>query len=248
MQHSAARLITDGNVLATLLPRIFFMAPGLGESMNYYKHHIGDYIRDTAHLTALEDGIYRRLLDQYYLHEKPLSSNCQALAKQMRLHTEEERAALASILAEFFTLIDDGYRQKRCDDEIKRANEIIEKRKESGSKGGRSKSLAFAKQKGKQNADTRAGVTTTPLPKSITGTNVPDEKSSSAPTVWDLWVALAGVKHRSTLGAFIRDYGEDAVSNAVAEASRKRPGDPVSYLRGILNAQRKKNTPPRIVV
>lgn len=248
MQHSAARLITDGNVLATLLPRIFFMAPGLGESMNYYKHHIGDYIRDTAHLTALEDGIYRRLLDQYYLHEKPLSSNCQALAKQMRLHSEEEHAVLASILAEFFTLTDDGYRHKRCDDEIQRAREIIEKRKESGSKGGRSKSLAFAKQKGKQKGCTRAGVTTSHDPVVITGTNVPDEPPSLAPTVWDLWVAIAGEGKRSVLGAMIREYGEECVSNAVAEVSRKRPGEPVSYLRGLLQAQAKKNTPPRVVI
>ena len=31
--------------------------------MNYYSHHIGDYLTATAHLTLLEHGAYRRLID-----------------------------------------------------------------------------------------------------------------------------------------------------------------------------------------
>jgi len=27
--------------------------------MNYYEHHLGDYVRDTAHLSMLEDGACR---------------------------------------------------------------------------------------------------------------------------------------------------------------------------------------------
>jgi len=40
--------------------------------MNYYQHHLGDYLRDTAHLSMLEDGAYRRLIDAYYIRERPL--------------------------------------------------------------------------------------------------------------------------------------------------------------------------------
>ena len=37
--------------------------------MNYYKRHIGDYLKDTAHLSLLEHGVYARLLDVYYTRE-----------------------------------------------------------------------------------------------------------------------------------------------------------------------------------
>lgn len=40
--------------------------------MNYYKRHLGDYARDTGHLTALEHGIYTLLLDWYYVNECPI--------------------------------------------------------------------------------------------------------------------------------------------------------------------------------
>ena len=52
--------------------------------MHYYPHNIGDYRKDTSHLSLLEHGIYRQLLDSYYLDEMPLSND---LAKLMRSHS-----------------------------------------------------------------------------------------------------------------------------------------------------------------
>ena len=40
--------------------------------MNYYPFHIGDFTAHTSHLTWEEDIAYRRMLDVYYLREKPL--------------------------------------------------------------------------------------------------------------------------------------------------------------------------------
>ena len=40
--------------------------------MNYYERHIGDYLKDTAHLSLLEHGVYSRLLDVYYTRESPI--------------------------------------------------------------------------------------------------------------------------------------------------------------------------------
>ena len=48
--------------------------------MNYYERHIGDYLKDTAHLSLLEHGIYGRLLDIYYTREEPIQE-----AQVMRL-------------------------------------------------------------------------------------------------------------------------------------------------------------------
>lgn len=86
--------------------------------MHYYKHNIGDYRRDTSHLTLLEHGIYRQMLDTYYLTEQPLPLDH---AKLMRLHcirTAEEIQAAENVLSEFFIATDAGYTHTRCDTEI----------------------------------------------------------------------------------------------------------------------------------
>ena len=86
--------------------------------MNYYKHHLGDYLRDTAHLSMLEDAAYRRLLDAYYVRERPLPANVTDCCKLARATTKPERTAVGTVLAEFFTLAIDGYHQARADSEI----------------------------------------------------------------------------------------------------------------------------------
>lgn len=86
--------------------------------MHHYPHHIGDYRTHTAHLTMLEDGAYRRLLDIYYMHERPLPADIAAVQRLASARTKEERAAVEAILREFFALEDDGWHQGRADEEI----------------------------------------------------------------------------------------------------------------------------------
>jgi uncharacterized protein YdaU (DUF1376 family) len=86
--------------------------------MHYYQHNIADYRKDTSHLSLLEHGIYRQLLDSYYLDEKPL---CTDLAKLMRSHsvrTADEENALKNVLSDFFEKTKNGYIHKRCDETI----------------------------------------------------------------------------------------------------------------------------------
>lgn len=91
--------------------------------MNYYPHHIGDYAKDTAHLTILEDGAYRRLLDLYYSSERPLPLNKEGLYRLVRARTKEEKKAVDTVLAEFFSEEISCWRNKRADQEILKANE-----------------------------------------------------------------------------------------------------------------------------
>lgn len=86
--------------------------------MNYYPHHIGDYVKDTAHLTMIEDGAYRRLIDLYYLHEQPLPSEKKKVYRLARATSNPERKAIDTILEEYFTLTPEGFRHSRCDEEI----------------------------------------------------------------------------------------------------------------------------------
>ena len=85
--------------------------------MHYYEHHIGDYAAATSHLSFVEDAAYCRLLRIYYRDEKPLPASVQAVQRLAGARTKDEKAAVEVILGEFFTLTDDGYRNKRADEE-----------------------------------------------------------------------------------------------------------------------------------
>lgn len=102
--------------------------------MNYYSHHIGDYARDTAHLTMLEDGAYRRLLDLEYATERPLPLDPRMLYRLVRAISKHDRAAVDTVLAEFFDKGPDGWTQKRCIEEINRARDKSLKAKDSAGK------------------------------------------------------------------------------------------------------------------
>lgn len=84
--------------------------------MNYYERHIGDYLKDTSHLSLLEHGIYGRLLDVYYTREGAIP-DAQA-ARLIGARSKDERAALTAVLSEFFVLSDGHWHQGRCDAEI----------------------------------------------------------------------------------------------------------------------------------
>lgn len=86
--------------------------------MNYYEHHLGDYAEATAHLTFIEDAAYSRLLRKYYATEQALPCNVSAVARLVAARTDEERAAVEAVLSEFFELRDDGWHNRRCDEEI----------------------------------------------------------------------------------------------------------------------------------
>lgn len=96
--------------------------------MHYYQHNIGDYRRDTAHLTLLEHGVYRQLIDQYYLNEKPLPLDLDKLYRLMSVHTEEEKNAIKNVLEDFFMEVQDGYTHKRCQVAIAEYHSQIEKK------------------------------------------------------------------------------------------------------------------------
>ena len=88
--------------------------------MNYYEHHIGDYAEATAHLTFIEDATYGRLIRKYYATEKPLPIDVKLVQRLINARSKEEKNSVISVLNEFFTLTDDGWRQERCDHEIAR--------------------------------------------------------------------------------------------------------------------------------
>jgi uncharacterized protein YdaU (DUF1376 family) len=105
--------------------------------VNFYKRHIGDYLKDTAHLSLLEHGVYTRLLDVYYTRESGIP-DAQA-ARLISARTKEECAALKLVLEEFFDLVDETWIQHRCEREIDDASAQAKANRENGKKGGRPK-------------------------------------------------------------------------------------------------------------
>ena len=86
--------------------------------MHYYQHNIGDYRKDTSHLTLLEHGIYRQLLDTYYLDEQPLTNDIAKLMRSHSVRNADEQQSLQNVLTDFFVLTEKGYIHTRCDKEL----------------------------------------------------------------------------------------------------------------------------------
>ncbi|APC43925.1 hypothetical protein P19250A_0040 [Methylophilaceae phage P19250A] len=100
--------------------------------MHYYQYNIADYRKDTTHLTLLEHGCYRQLLDQYYLDEEPLPAEEDKLFRLFNARTEDEKQAMRNVLLDFWTKTEDGYVQGRSDREIQTYKERLETASRAG--------------------------------------------------------------------------------------------------------------------
>jgi len=106
--------------------------------MHYYKFNIGDYRKDTGHLSTLEHGIYRQLIDWYYLDEKPIPKETQVVMRRLRLGTDEVHL-LENVLTDFFNLTDFGYVHNRIAAELSDYQAQFSKNRVNGKLGGRPK-------------------------------------------------------------------------------------------------------------
>ena len=103
--------------------------------MIWYKFHLGDYITHTLHLSDAEDLAYRRLLDLYYMSEKPIPLDTESVSRKIRLDLD----VTESVLGEFFEHTENGYRNARCDAEIAKYQHQVENNRQLGKRGGRPK-------------------------------------------------------------------------------------------------------------
>ncbi len=93
--------------------------------MYYYQFNIGDYQSHTSHLSEIEDLVYRRLLDWYYLHECPIPLDESEVSRQIRMRSHTE--SIAIVLQEYFERTDDGWIHNRANKEIAKAGDKSEK-------------------------------------------------------------------------------------------------------------------------
>ena len=96
--------------------------------MNYYSHHIGDFIKDTSRMSDAQSMAYLRLLWIYYDTESPLKNDPDALAFDIGASVSD----VHQILKRFFFLHDDGFwHHSRCNKEILAFREKSDKAKKS---------------------------------------------------------------------------------------------------------------------
>lgn len=86
-------------------------------ALPYMPLYVADYLADTAHLSALENGAYLMLIMNYWQRGNPLPSGDAQLARIARL-TPEEWQAVRPALAEFFTEENGQWQHSRIDAEL----------------------------------------------------------------------------------------------------------------------------------
>jgi uncharacterized protein YdaU (DUF1376 family) len=108
--------------------------------MHYYQFNIGDYVSHTRHLSPIEDIAYRRLLDAYYLIERPLNSGVTSVARQIGLREYEQEVGM--VLQEFFVLGEHGWTSNRADKEIAHYRSKVDQASRAGKASAESRSNA----------------------------------------------------------------------------------------------------------
>jgi len=238
--------------------------------LNFYPHHIGDYLTATAHLTWQEDCAYRRLLDVYYSREQALPTEMAQACRLVRASSKEEKKAVETVLNEFFVLIDSGWSHSRCEEEIVKARDAAERARVNGKKGGRP-----PKQKPTANPEITQPVSVAnpeisksqaPITNPITNTSysVPNgTDAAEAPSGMtepesrkaEAWKGIKSMLNahgmpKAQTGPFVgklaTDYGQDIALEAMEAAIVQRPAEPDSWLKATcqhLAGQRQRNEP-----
>lgn len=89
--------------------------------MNFYKHYIGDFQRDTSHLTMTQRGAYLALIQHYYATENCLPNDHQMLCRIAGAMTKIERDAV-KVASGFFEEKPEGLWHKRIEAELEKTD------------------------------------------------------------------------------------------------------------------------------
>jgi len=142
-------------------------------SFAYYRWFPGDYARDTGHLTLLQHGAYRHLLDAYMATGKPIRGDLNALCRICGALSGEERQAVEFVLAEFFTPDGPNWRNNRCDRELGYLTTLSESGRKAAAMRWHSDGNANQNQNQNQNQNPKVkpivGLAPDPSPKELTG-------------------------------------------------------------------------------
>ena len=211
--------------------------------MNYFPFHVGDYVASTAHLSWDEDMAYTRLIRVYYQTEKPIPKD--KAYRLARATTQTQKAAVDSVLEEFFTLDAGAYRQSRCEEEIAKFTDKQSKAKRSADARWKHHETQCESDANAMRTHSEGNANHNQEPKPKPNTSVTDVTASDAGstdaelTKAELWTAgksilaeqgMPKAQCGSFVGKLVKDYGDGVVIDAVRSAVVQRPADAAQYL------------------
>ena len=218
--------------------------------MNYYKRNLGDFARDTAHLSQGQIGAYDLMLDWYYANERPLPANKDDVYRIARAFTKDEKKATDKVLTDFFSATPAGWIQKRAGEELARYAKQREVNRVLGKKGGRPKKQT--EQEPNENrigfcSQTEQEPNNNPNPES---SNTEGAKAKQAPVapvdfrteIFRRWKSLPDGGGGAFLSKLCRDHGEDVALNAADRTLEAERADPKGYAVGIIRAAGRADT------
>lgn len=163
--------------------------------MQYYKHHVGDFIKDTSNLDDHQSMTYLRMLWKYYLDEAPLSGSDEDIAFTVR----SDEKTVRTLLKHFFLSRDGAWIHIRCEKEIKGFYDKSEKARASAKSRWDANTMQTQCERianaskidanvPKSDADCMLPITHNPLPIIKTKTNTPPKQMPPPVGVCvDLW-------------------------------------------------------------
>lgn len=86
--------------------------------MKYMRFFIGDYHKDTQHLSQTENCAYFLLLMHYAATERPLPDNDKVLSRISKCASVRSWLKIKDIIAEFFTIENGFWYQRKAEEEI----------------------------------------------------------------------------------------------------------------------------------
>ena len=231
--------------------------------MNYYKFNIGDYSAATRHLTMLEHGAYRLLLDLYYTSEQPIPLDLKVALRKAGARSKDEAQAVETVLKEFFMETDSGWKHSRCETEIAAYQQKAETNRVVGKRGGRPKketptapdtspeitqTVSGANPEITQTvSDTNPEITLTTNHKPLTNIHSVPNGTGGKPPLTDPNEIIFGYglpmltsagtpekQARSFLGGLRKHHGDAAVVGALRDCIRAKPLQPLEWLAAAL--------------
>lgn len=221
--------------------------------------YIGDYLRDTMHLDAEQDGAYRRLIDACWIRSGVLPSDDAQLAMITKLGPKRWKA-VKNVVASFFQVSEDGWRHKRVTEELRKADANLRARSAGGKKAAEKK-WSEARAHGSRIADAqirqRPASANAPLSDAPSPSPYSDPNGSApggariidpVKALFDIGVEILTASGRSDrdarslIGRWRKSLGDQELSDLLASAARKT--EPVAWLSAaVRDAERRKASP-----
>jgi len=218
--------------------------------MHYYQFNIGDYSSHTKGLSLLEDLAYRRLLDEYYLHERPFKGSATSVARQIGMREHEEEVAF--VLDRFFQRTEDGdegWIHTRADSEISHFHSKIEQASRAGKasverrKNNRSSSVEQTLNK--RSTDVQPTNNQEPITKNQQPSSVSKDTGVKTPLSPDEIIFGYGLplltnagtaekQARTFLGGLRKVHGDETLVNTLRDCIKAKPLQPLEWLAKVL--------------